>query len=63
MSGQSSSPSVPTNGGYRKIFDLLTGEDVQIRERVRLIRRREGLQVPTKFRKKVDLPRSGGRFV
>jgi transposase InsO family protein len=39
--------------GYRKIFNLLKGEDVPIgRERVRLIRRREGLKVPTKFRKK-----------
>jgi hypothetical protein len=38
--------------GYRKIHDLLKGEQIGIgRERVRLIRRREGLQVPTNFRK------------
>ncbi len=35
--------------GYRKIYDLMKGEDVRIsRERVRLIRRREGLQVVRK---------------
>ena len=39
--------------GYRKIYDLLRGEDVAIsRERVRLIRRREGLQVVRKRRKR-----------
>lgn len=39
--------------GYRKIYHLLKDEQVPIgRERVRLIRRREGLQVPTKFRKR-----------
>ena len=39
--------------GYRKIHALLRREGVSIsRERVRLIRRREGLQVPTKRRKR-----------
>lgn len=38
--------------GYRKIYELLRGEEVPIsRERVRLIRRREGLQVVRKRRK------------
>jgi transposase InsO family protein len=45
--------------GYRKIYNLLKGEQIQIgRERVRLIRRREGLQVPTKFRKRRVLGQS-----
>lgn len=44
--------------GYRKIHDLLKG-DVSIgRERVRLIRRREGLQVRRKQKKKRPLGRS-----
>ncbi len=35
--------------GYRKIFDLLKGSDWRVgRERVRLLRRREGLRVPQK---------------
>ncbi len=39
--------------GYRKIFDLMKGEGESIsRERVRLIRRREGLQVVRKRRKR-----------
>ena len=39
--------------GYRKIYDLLRGEGVRIgRERVRIIRRREGLQVVRKRRKR-----------
>jgi len=39
--------------GYRKIFDLMKGEGQSIsRERVRLIRRREGLQVVRKRRKR-----------
>ena len=39
--------------GYRKIFDLMKGEGQAIsRERVRLIRRREGLQVVRKRRKR-----------
>jgi putative transposase len=39
--------------GYRKIYDLLRGEELAIsRERVRLIRRREGLQVVRKRRKR-----------
>jgi transposase InsO family protein len=39
--------------GYRKIYDLLKGAGVAIsRERVRLIRRREGLQVVRKRRKR-----------
>ena len=39
--------------GYRKIYDLLRGEKLAIsRERVRLIRRREGLQVVRKRRKR-----------
>ena len=38
--------------GYRKIFDLMKAEGIQIsRERVRRIRRREGLQVVRKRRK------------
>ena len=38
--------------GYRKIYDLMKGEGYRIgRERVRLIRRREGLQVVRKRRK------------
>ena len=38
--------------GYRKIYDLLRSEGVPIsRERVRLIRRKEGLQVVRKRRK------------
>ena len=39
--------------GYRKIHDLMRGEKLAIsRERVRLIRRREGLQVARKRRKR-----------
>ena len=39
--------------GYRKIYDLMKGEEWPIsRERVRLIRRREGLQVVVKRRKR-----------
>jgi putative transposase len=39
--------------GYRKIYDLLRGEELAIsRERVRLIRRREGLQGVRKRRKR-----------
>jgi putative transposase len=39
--------------GYRKIYDLLRAEGLPIsRERVRLIRRREGLQVVRKRRKR-----------
>jgi len=38
--------------GYRKIYDLLRGEVAISRERVRLIRRREGLQVVRKRRKR-----------
>jgi putative transposase len=39
--------------GYRKIYDLMRAEGVRIsRERVRLIRRREGLQVVRKRRKR-----------
>lgn len=39
--------------GYRKIYDLVRPEPLAIsRERVRLIRRREGLQVVTKRRKR-----------
>jgi len=38
--------------GYRKIYDLLRGEVAIGRERVRLIRRREGLQVVRKRRKR-----------
>jgi len=39
--------------GYRKIYDLMKAEEIAIsRERVRLIRRREGLQVVTKRKKK-----------
>lgn len=37
--------------GYRKIYDLMKGEGIS-RERVRLIRRREGLQVVRKRRKR-----------
>ncbi len=38
--------------GYRKIYDLLRGEVAISRERVRRIRRREGLQVARKRRKR-----------
>ena len=39
--------------GYRKIFEKLIREGVRVgRERVRLIRKREGLQVPQKQRKR-----------
>jgi hypothetical protein len=39
--------------GYRKIYDLMKAEKARIsRERVRLIRRREGLQVVRKRRKR-----------
>lgn len=38
--------------GYRKLYDLLRGEVAISRERVRLIRRREGLQVVRKRRKR-----------
>ena len=38
--------------GYRKIYDLLRGEVAISRERVRLIRRQEGLQVVRKRRKR-----------
>jgi len=39
--------------GYRKIYDLMKGEGMRVsRERVRLIRRREGLQVVRKRRKR-----------
>ncbi len=39
--------------GYRKIYDLMRGSELPIsRERIRLIRRREGLQVVTKRRKR-----------
>lgn len=38
--------------GYRKIYDLMKGNEISIsRERVRLIRRREGLQVVIKRKK------------
>jgi putative transposase len=39
--------------GYRKVFEKLIREGVRVgRERVRLIRKREGLQVPQKQRKR-----------
>ena len=39
--------------GYRKIYDLMKGKGIAVsRERVRLIRRREGLQVVRKRRKR-----------
>ena len=39
--------------GYRKIYDLMKGEGMRVsRERVRLIRRREGLQVVRKRRQR-----------
>jgi hypothetical protein len=38
--------------GYRKIYDLMRGSWTISRERVRLIRRHEGLQVARKRRKK-----------
>ena len=39
--------------GYRKIYDLMKAQGIAMsRERVRLIRRREGLQVVTKRRKR-----------
>ena len=39
--------------GYRKIYDLMKGKGIAgSRERVRLIRRREGLQVVRKRRKR-----------
>ena len=38
--------------GYRKIYDLMRGSWSISRERVRLIRRREGLQVVKKRRKR-----------
>ena len=39
--------------GYRKIYDLMKGQGIAVsRERVRLIRRREGLQVVRKRRKR-----------
>jgi putative transposase len=39
--------------GYRKIYDLMKNDNIPIsRERVRLIRRREGLQVVRKRRKR-----------
>jgi putative transposase len=39
--------------GYRKIFEKLIREGIRVgRERVRLIRKREGLQVPQKQRKR-----------
>ena len=45
--------------GYRKFYDLLLGDGVRIgREQVRLTRRREGLQVPQKQRKRRVLGRS-----
>jgi transposase InsO family protein len=45
--------------GYRKIYDLMRGGDLAIsRERVRLIRRREGLQVIRKRRKRKVLGRT-----
>ena len=38
--------------GYRKIYDLMKGQGVAVsRERVRLMRRREGLQVVRKCKK------------
>jgi transposase InsO family protein len=45
--------------GYRKIFEKLIREGVRVgRERVRLIRKREGLQVPQKQRKRLRAGRS-----
>jgi len=45
--------------GYRKIFDLIDRDEYPVgRERVRLIRRREGLQVRQKRRKKKVLGRT-----
>lgn len=45
--------------GYRKIYDLMDRDEYPVgRERVRLIRRREGLQVIKKRRKKKVLGRS-----
>lgn len=44
--------------GYRKIYDLVRGEMAIGRERVRLIRRREGLQVRSKRRKRRALGQS-----
>ena len=42
--------------GYRKIYDLMKAEGHKIsRERVRLIRRREGLQVVRKRRKRIAI--------
>ncbi len=39
--------------GYRKIYDLMKGKGISVsRERVRLIRRREGLQVVRKLKKR-----------
>jgi transposase InsO family protein len=39
--------------GYRKIYDLMKGQGIAVsRERVRLIRRREGLQVITRRKKR-----------
>ena len=50
--------------GYRKIYDLMDRELFPVgRERVRLIRRREGLQVVQKRRKKKVLGRSTQRVL
>ncbi|MCH9671550.1 MAG: IS3 family transposase [Gammaproteobacteria bacterium] len=48
--------------GYRKIYALLRDEQVRVsRERVRLVRRREGLQLPKKQRKRKPLGMSTTR--
>ena len=45
--------------GYRKIFEKLIREGIRVgRERVRLIRKREGLQVPQKQRKRLRAGKS-----
>lgn len=45
--------------GYRKIYDLVVGDGLAVgREQVRIIRRREGLQVPAKPHKRRLLGRS-----
>jgi len=49
--------------GYRKIFDVLKSEGFSVsRERVRLIRKQEGLQVIKKQKKKRLLGRSTGKL-
>ena len=45
--------------GYRKVFEKLIREGIRVgRERVRLIRKREGLQVPQKQRKRLRAGKS-----